>query len=531
MRIARLTSPQQGAALMVMLVIMVVGVAAVLVSSLNSSALNNSRQQNTSYALAQAKDALIGRAASDANLPGSLPCPDAITNIVNASGVPSNIPNDGIADLLVGNDCPSYIGRLPWKTLGLSEQGDGQSESLWYALSPNFRDDNSNHINSDTQGTLNVTGTQTANQLVALIFSAGKPLATQTRSSTATAFCPTTNSILSFSLCANNYLEGSNANLSTALTPNSSYQAGNFDNSVINDQLLFITRAQLMQPVELRIAREAKSCLDNYATVMGNRYPWAVPVQNWYLLGENNTRFGRIPYRKPLNDNKIKDFLAALDSLQSQVNICITNNNNGNALENAGKTLEDAAKALRNAQSPPLSTAVTQPGKQAGDQAQNNNMCDTINNNPSNNIVQTNLNATLAALASELANQIATNNSDQTVRCDALFQSSYWQDWKDLVFYQVDSAYRPGGGGGSAGIQINATGNHRAAVLVARAVLPPKTLPRQRTVLSDYLEMPNAHAGQNPLAPFSGYRSSDAQYQTISNDLVVCLDGGSVNCK
>ncbi len=523
---------QRGAALLIMLVIMVIGIASILVGSLNSAALNNTRQQQTSAALAQAKEALIGRAATDITLPGSLPCPDQITNIVG-----TNVPDDGIADLLVGNDCPSYIGLLPWKTLGLSDLRDAQGERLWYALSPNFRDDNSNHINSDTVGTLDITGTQTTNNNVAIIFSAGPPLTGDSRSTTKTAVCNSLNgttlsgTAVPESWCAANYLDSNNAMASTAATPNTNYQAGAPSNNLINDQLLLITREQLLQPVEMRIAREAKACLDNYAASNGQRYPWAVPVQNWYLSGVNNTRFGRIPYQKPINNNKIQDFLAALDSLQSQVNACITNNNNGNALDNAGKTLEDAAKDLRNAQptTPPLSTAVTSPGKQAGDKAQNNNMCDTINGNPSNNSVQTNLNATLTALASELANEIATNNSDQAVRCDALFQTPYWQDWKYLVFYQVDDAYQPGVGGSGAGasMRINGIGNYRAAVIAARS--PIGTQVRNPSMPSSYLEGANVHNNPTPSNAFTTNSIGDTNFKTV-NDLVLCLDA-RVNCK
>src|SRR5476649_1843662 len=98
---------QHGAVLMIMLVIMVMGIAAVLISSLSTTALKNARQETTSNALAQAKDALIGRAVSDSNLPGSLPCPDTSGN--------------GSADLFISSDCPNYIGRLPWRTLGLPD--------------------------------------------------------------------------------------------------------------------------------------------------------------------------------------------------------------------------------------------------------------------------------------------------------------------------------------------------------------------------------------------------------------------------
>ncbi|MDD5181297.1 MAG: hypothetical protein PHT15_08570, partial [Gallionellaceae bacterium] len=48
---------QRGAALMVMLVILVMGSAAFLVSSLSRSALQTERDQKTAEALAQAKEA------------------------------------------------------------------------------------------------------------------------------------------------------------------------------------------------------------------------------------------------------------------------------------------------------------------------------------------------------------------------------------------------------------------------------------------------------------------------------------------
>ena len=49
------------------------------------------------------------------------------------------------------------IGRLPWKTFGLPDLRDGSGERLWYALSPNFRDNPSvSPLNSDTRGSITV---------------------------------------------------------------------------------------------------------------------------------------------------------------------------------------------------------------------------------------------------------------------------------------------------------------------------------------------------------------------------------------
>src|SRR5665647_87672 len=228
---------QHGAALMIMLVILVIGVAAALISSLSTTALKNARQKTTSDALAQAKDALLGRAVSDSNMPGSLPCPD--TN------------NDGSAELLSGNDCPSYIGRLPWKTLGLPDLRDGSGEHLWYALSPAFRDDNSAQpLNSNTKGTLLVYNddgvslkTQAGYSAVAVIFSPGSPLSTQTRNTVAQQ-----NS-------AANYL-----NIASASGP---FIAGD-QSATFNDQLLYITTKDLMSLVEQRVAGVVKKALSDY---------------------------------------------------------------------------------------------------------------------------------------------------------------------------------------------------------------------------------------------------------------------------
>ena len=106
--------------MMVMLVIMILGATAFLVSALSSSALRTARQETSASVLAQAKEALIGYAASDSTRPGELPCPD--------------INNDGVIKITgpdadySGSNCMSLVGRLPWKTLGLPELRDASGE-------------------------------------------------------------------------------------------------------------------------------------------------------------------------------------------------------------------------------------------------------------------------------------------------------------------------------------------------------------------------------------------------------------------
>ncbi len=416
----RFRKPQRGAALLVMMLIVVLGIAASLLTTLNSSALHLSRQQQTTAALALVKDALIGRAVSDASLPGSLPCPD------------NN--DDGSADLLSGNDCTNYLGRLPWKSLGLADIRDGDGEHLWYALSRNFRDDNSNHINSDTAGTLNISGAQPASNVVAIVFSAGNALPNQNRSATQTALCAATNSVIAASWCANNYLENSNANLSKAAALNLNYFSSEATNN-FNDQLLFITPDELLPLVEHRLAREAKHCLDDYAIKSGGTYPWATPLTSTATRpAVNATYFGRFP------DNTFINIVTGLPVSDANFSGC------------------------------------------------------------------------------------------------ALQNSSYWNDWADLLFYQVAQDFVTGGSKNCAshasclsaqfnGNTMRGSGSYRAVVIVAGKKLSPS---RVTSNAADYLEAANLLPQANPAMPYKTYRPIDFNYLS-NNDFVACVDG-KVSC-
>ena len=219
---------------------------AVLYVVLGSDSRRIAEMQITAAVLAQAREALIGRAASDNNRPGSLPCPDLVTNI---PGI--NVPNDGIADLLVGNECPSYIGRLPWRTLDLPDLRDASGERLWYALSRAFRDDNSAQpINTNTTGTLSISGSMMAGNLVAIVFAPGPVVANQVRDT------PNANSV-------ENYLEGGNQASGTTAFIAAATTAS------FNDQSLVLGGDALLPVVETRVAREARSVLAAFYTAKG----------------------------------------------------------------------------------------------------------------------------------------------------------------------------------------------------------------------------------------------------------------------
>ncbi|GAB4128459.1 MAG: hypothetical protein Fur0040_11410 [Sideroxydans sp.] len=262
---------QQGAAFIVMLVILVMGITALFVSSLDSAALRNLRNEKTSEALATARDALQGYALRNAKRPGALPCPD--TN------------NDGVAE----GSCAgaNLLGRLPWKTLGLPELRDGYNETLWYALAPEFVNSGSS-LNSDTSGALSLSG---SSNLTALVFSAGAVLPNQQRDAN-NMICPLDGASRPANRCASNYLEGENQDNDYVFV-----RAPQTD--TFNDVVLELKAETLLPAVEQRIAREVVACLKDYAASNPwGRFPWSTKLDGGSSPSYNDKsdeRFGRLP--------------------------------------------------------------------------------------------------------------------------------------------------------------------------------------------------------------------------------------------
>lgn len=263
---------QHGQVLVALALIISIAAGGVIYFLLSPPARHIEEQKTAATVLAQAQQGLIGRAASDNNRPGSLPCPDLVTNIPG-----TNVPNDGIADLLVGNECPSYIGRLPWRTLDLPDLRDASGERLWYALSRTFRDDNSAQpINSNTTGNLSISGSVSANNVIAIVFAAGAAIANQVRDAA------------NMNVVAN-YLEGGNEVSGTTFVAGAA-------NSSFNDRLLAIGADALFPVVENRVAREARAVLSAFYSDPGNAF---FPYANAY--GDNTYQCtdgqysGRIP--------------------------------------------------------------------------------------------------------------------------------------------------------------------------------------------------------------------------------------------
>ena len=173
---------QHGAALMLMLTILVIGAATLLVSSLSRSAARIDRDQQTVSALALGKEALLGDSVSQTPVTsaGYLRLPDLGFMIGLAPAEGSASPN------FSGNSKDySVIGKLPWRTLGLEPLRDGQGECLWYVVSGRFKNTPATDaLNWDTQGKINVadvSGNIVASNLAAVVVATGQTLDQQNR--------------------------------------------------------------------------------------------------------------------------------------------------------------------------------------------------------------------------------------------------------------------------------------------------------------------------------------------------------------
>ena len=218
------------------------GAAGVLLSALNVANNNTTaaKQAISGRALAEAKLALLGYAATRAatdDYPGRLPCPEA-------AGYYGSAANEGIAS---GFCTLPAVGRLPWRTLGLSKLTDGYGEPLWYVVSPGFALPSSTasvSINSNTDAQLTLDGIGAA--AVALIIAPGPSMNVQS----ATGCTARVQSHGASPPDLRDYLECENADL-----PANELFASTGPSTSFNDQVVRITKAELFDVVEPVVAK------------------------------------------------------------------------------------------------------------------------------------------------------------------------------------------------------------------------------------------------------------------------------------
>jgi hypothetical protein len=295
---------QQGIILIGLMVVLVLAAGATFLQQANrSNAMAIEREAKTMAALLAARDALVAKAVLNTERPGSLPCPDIQTNNPG-----NNIPGDGKADLLAGNHCPAYEGWLPWRTLDLDDPRDEAGERLWYILSPNFRDDDSVKINSNSIATLNLDG---QSDLVALIIAPGRAVGGQTRPS---------NNII-------DYLDDANGNAATSNRDGDNFFFSAPPSTTFNDRIIAIDKTSWLNSVSMRVLGEIRHAVRSAGGYLANpdlngdgesdplvtpsvgRFPFrdsayslpaasgqTCPSQCWYKILDDNEWFSPITY-------------------------------------------------------------------------------------------------------------------------------------------------------------------------------------------------------------------------------------------
>jgi flagellar basal body-associated protein FliL len=226
-------SAQRGVALLALLVMLLLAGGYAFYRSSNLGDTQNQERDTVMQRLVRAKEAVIAYAVNDTTRPGRLLCPDQI--------------GDGMSPLFVLNECASYGGLLPWKTLDLPDNTDTQGGNFRYHLSPAFGGQSPAAIlNSETATTLrlDVPASSNSNDIAAVIIATrGVPDA---RNADGNDFF---------------YNHDRTNELSTPED---------------NDIVIAITRQELMAAVEQRIANELRTCLEQHSRST-NTYPWPAP--------------------------------------------------------------------------------------------------------------------------------------------------------------------------------------------------------------------------------------------------------------
>jgi len=236
----RASGKQRGAALIVTLLILVLGIATLLTRSLNSLALQLARDADTLNALSHAREALIGDAVAQMPITsaGYLRLPDLGFKIGMLAAEGSAAPN------FSGNSKDySVLGKLPWRSLGLEPLRDGQEECLWYLVSGRFKNTPlTDALNWDTPGQIDLAdanGNVIASNLAALVIAPGSALDGQNRALADPAYTQ-----CGGNYDAHNYLDPYNA--SDTLSGASNYFGGSSNDRVAldsNNKLLLMARS------------------------------------------------------------------------------------------------------------------------------------------------------------------------------------------------------------------------------------------------------------------------------------------------
>lgn len=235
----RTPAAQSGAVLLLLAALLATGMVWFAVDVLARSVRTGTEKEaRTGLALAKAKQALLAYVAhyaarTDHQVPGRLPCPEPLSPPAGQEGV--------AASLSCNSNTVPYIGRLPWRTLGIEQLRDGHGEPLWYVLGAGFR---AAPINFDSAGRLRLDGTD--NAAVALIIAPGAAIDSLLDPQAPPPGCTRTNQSAArypvpfVGFDPSQFLECGNASANYVSTGDSRW---------INDRALAVTAAELMEAI------------------------------------------------------------------------------------------------------------------------------------------------------------------------------------------------------------------------------------------------------------------------------------------
>lgn len=300
----QLKTDQQGSVLIIMVLILIVGVAAVMLDSIG---VVRSRPVEpdpvTKQGLITAKEGLMAWASMRGSIgdgsipPGQLPYPDRADD-GRYDGL-SDCPNNQFTDpkfrvgklpiLGEGTNCQGFgIGSPDWDRATLASR-DSAQETIWYAVSENLVFDSrtgdmppisSSELIANTSRWLTVCdqrGRLLSNQVAFVVIAPGARLPGQARPPRPTDITP--------ALAAANYLDAfplpaagdpsCNNPAETNSDTNEVFVVNNGLTTQFNDQMMYVTKAELLTMLTERVAKEVANSLRVYALGHGGLFPFA----------------------------------------------------------------------------------------------------------------------------------------------------------------------------------------------------------------------------------------------------------------
>lgn len=272
---------QRGVVVLILLVIIAVSTATYfLVHELNNTRLQVERDKINAAALAQARDAVLGFALANNEMPGGLPFPDR-----REDG-----DYDGNGDCVPGTVKDKHLlGKLPFlydQGCGLATRAfdinttDSSGERLWYAVSKMLVKNNHGKYQQITTAELmaggdwltvnDENGAVLSDKVAVVLISPGGTLQGQNRSGNA----PSAQRFLDdFKVGATTYKNWDDDLVFIAARP-----VNNASNR-FNDRLLYVTRDEFVNRLVLRIVGEIRSHLDQYhGDINHTQYPYAATL-------------------------------------------------------------------------------------------------------------------------------------------------------------------------------------------------------------------------------------------------------------